>query len=83
MSGNTTIYCPRRLLDVSPKSGWQNDGLYLVQYDGRQETLVLDNIKVRTKKGEIRAEPLGLTRYCREDSKRVWKTRFLDAEARS
>ncbi len=83
MFGNTIIYCPRRLLDVSPESGWQDDGLYIVQFDDRQETLVLDNIKVRTKKGEIRAEPLGLTRYCRENSKRVWKVRFLAGKARS
>ena len=54
MFGATPIYCPKRLLDVSPESGWQDDGLYVVQYDERdgRRILVLDNIKVRTKKGE-------------------------------
>lgn len=83
MSDNTTIYCPRRLLDVSPKSGWQDDGLYLVQIDDRRGSLVLDNIKVRTKKGEIRFEPVGIMRYSREGSTRVWKVRFLAWEAQS
>ncbi len=82
MTGETAIICPRRLLEVSPESGWQDDGLYIFQYDDRRGTLVLDNIKVRTKKGEIRVEPLGIVRYCREDSKRVWKARFLPGEPR-
>ena len=82
MTGETPIICPRRLLDVSPESGWQDDGLYVVQYDERPRTFALDNIKVRTKKGEIRVEPLGIVRYDREHSKRVWKVHFVAEEAR-
>ena len=84
MFGTTPIFCPRRLLDVSPESGWQDDGLYIVQYDDRPRTLALDNIKVRTTKGEIRVEPVGgVVRYCRENSKGVWKVRFLAKGAQS
>ena len=83
MTGETPIICPRRLLDVSPESGWQDDGLYVVQYDERPRTFALDNIKVRTKKGEIRAEPLGVVRYDREHSKWVWKVHSLAGRAQS
>ena len=86
MFGTTPIYCPEQLLDVNPEPGWQDDGLYIVQDVERHEgrTLYLDNIKVRTKKGEFRVEPVGgVVRYSREKSNDVWKVRFLAGEARS
>ena len=76
-----TIYCPRRLLHMSPEPGWQDDGLYLVTFSDGQA--MLDNIKVRTKKGKIRVEPIGGARYSRNDAQLVRKVHSLAGEARS
>ena len=76
-----TIYCPRRLLHMSPEPGWQDDGLYLVTFsDG---TAFLDDIKVKTKKGEIRVEPIGIVRHHRKYAQCVRKVHKLAREAAS
>ncbi len=57
------------VLKESAEPGWREDGLYSVEFD--RGVRVVDRIKVRTKKGALRKEPLGLCRYNSETDKRA------------
>ncbi len=58
-------------LKESADPGWREDGLYSVEFD--RGFRAVDWIKVRTKKGALRKEPLGLCRYGSESGKRAWQ----------
>ena len=56
-------------LTESAEPGWQEDGLY--SYDWGDSGRVVDWIKVKTKKGTLRKEPLGVCRHDGQDGSRV------------
>ncbi len=56
-------------LKESAELGWREDGLYSVEFD--RGFRAVDWIKVRTKKGALRKEPLGLCRYGSESGKQA------------
>ena len=68
-------------LTESAEPGWRGDGLYSVEfYRGFR---ALDWIKVRTKKGALRKEPLGVCRYGSESGKRAWQVTLRLFESRT
>ena len=58
-------------ISTSAAAGWQDDGLYA--YDWGKGDRSIDWIKVRTKKGALRKEPLGTIRYNQECGENVRK----------
>jgi hypothetical protein len=56
-------------LKESAEPGWREDGLYSCQFG--KGVRAVDWIKVRTKKGTVRKEPLGVCRYDGKDGSRV------------
>ena len=53
----------------SAEPGWREDGLYSCQFG--KGVRAVDCIKVKTKKGTLRKEPLGVCRYDGKDGSRV------------
>ena len=53
----------------SAEPGWREDGLYSCEFGSGFRAV--DLIKVKTKKGKLRKEPLGVCRYDGQDGKQV------------
>ncbi len=73
-------------ISTASEPGWRDDGTYLYDWGNGSRPSMLD-FKVRTKKGRVRAEPIGNgIRFDREaDASRVRRVTFerLDGEAQS
>ena len=72
------------VISISEKPGWQDDGLYICDIPDWGGDFT-DDIKVRTKRGAARKEPVGRMRYPQEWGKYVRRMKITDlaGEARS